>query len=717
MSILACCLAILFIALSAIIYIKNIGIASHRHPDPKSFIFLLMTDLIILFFLIIVISKIKISEKWGGVLIFGKSKLQAKIIARFCAVAIIPTLIITTFSSLFFNYGVQSWFNEKINTAFKESVEISHAYIQDHISLIQSDASGIAYNLNNLHEVLSNENDHFNNYLSKIFEDRSLIEAVVFEINPLKIIAQAQDSVTLNLQALPDQALLQAKDKIVVIREDNKVQALIKLKNFPQETYLLVARFINPSVVLHEKKIKQSYNDYKVLKNNIYSMQWQFLISFLIVSLIIVIAAIWSGVVFTSKIVSPILNLVKATEKIKQGDYNIDIKNITTDDEISVLVSAFNKMTSQLSIQRQNLIDANKEIDTKRHFSETILSNISAGVIALDVNKNITMINPQALLILDLKKSDVYGNNISDYVAEFKELIVRLDETNDKTFSTQLTLIRKTKTIMLFIRVTNEFFNKKILGCVITFEDITELVLAQRSAAWSDIARRIAHEIKNPLTPIHLAAQRLNKKYKHQVTDGVMFSKYTDTIVKHVNQVGKIVEEFIYFARMPSPIFSYHNLCTIIQDVVFARECQDNKILYKFNHPANEVLIRCDNEQITQVLTNLIKNAEEAILTSYEPIIDPLIYVSLKISDDFITINIVDNGPGISGDLFSRITEPYVTNKTTGTGLGLAIVKKIIDDHDANIEFVNQESGGTKISINLKKNNEKKEKNEILDER
>jgi two-component system nitrogen regulation sensor histidine kinase NtrY len=356
-------------------------------------------------------------------------------------------------------------------------------------------------------------------------------------------------------------------------------------------------------------------------------------------------------------------------------------------------------MTEKLSYQRHELIEANRQIDAKRHFSETIIAGVSAGIIALNLDRKITMINRTATNLLCVEENEILDHDFTDFCSEMEELRMQAENTPDYPAQGEIQIVRRGRKFILLVRCVAEQIDNAVRGYLITFDDVTALLAAQRSAAWADIARRIAHEIKNPLTPIRLAAERLKRKYSKEVGDEETFNKYATTIVRHVSDIGKIVEEFVQFARMPAPVFSDNNLGEMINNVIFSRQCIGTSIAYYFEDLSEPVIINCDPSQIEQVLLNLFKNAEESI--ELKSVLVGMINIKLYVKNKYAVISITDNGVGVPPELLDRITEPYVTNKVKGTGLGLAIVKKIIDDHGGVIQFSNLDSGGAHVKIFL----------------
>ena len=343
-------------------------------------------------------------------------------------------------------------------------------------------------------------------------------------------------------------------------------------------------------------------------------------------------------------------------------------------------------MAGQLQQQRNQLIESNEQIDARRRFSEAVLAGVSAGVIALNQEKIVDLSNRSARQLLGLKREVLEGLPLADVLPEFLPLVLEAEKFPEKEFRREVSLQRETHKLTLLVRVVME------QGYIITFDDITELQKAQRTAAWSDVARRIAHEIKNPLTPIQLAAERLKRKYlKEIVTEPETFVRYTDTIMRHVGDIGRMVEEFVQFARMPAPNFQPHNLTTLIEDALFTQGYATPNITLSFVPPSQPVMLTCDHGQITQVLTNLLKNAAESLETRLKtnPDVPPAIVVSLAQEPQHIILEIRDNGLGFPPELMDRLTEPYVTTRPKGAGLGLAIVKKVLDDHNARLVLSN----------------------------
>ncbi len=696
--------------------------------NPKTIITLIITDLVLFIVLLTLVMR-KIFRLWHK----GKNqsgRLQNKIILMFCLVAGIPTIVVTVFSTIFFNFGIQSWFDQRVGTAINESVVVAESYFRVQLKLIESDATIMAQDLNYLTQDKNRINpEQLSLYLNKQADDRTLVEAIIFQLNPNKVIAQSRYNFSLP-STLSQGALEEAKNHIVVIAadNDNKIRSLIKLDSLPN-CYLLVGRVVDTKVLDHMINTKGAASEYERLRGQISNLQIQFLIIFIVVSLLLLFTAIWLGLTLSSALIKPLNNLMSATAQITEGNFavNLNVKS-NSNDEISVLTRAFNSMTLELKNQREKLIQANHETQAKHHFSEMVLSGVSAGIVALDPYYKISAINPTALNILSLdKESNLINQDFSILCPEIANLLPHIQEFIGHEMKKEIIINRGDRNSILVVRILTEKFLGKTEGYIITFDDVTTLVLAQRSAAWSDVARKVAHEIKNPLTPIHLAAERLKRKYLHEISDTKNFEKYLEIIIKHVKDIGTMVDEFVQFARMPAPEFANVNLAQIVRDAIFSRKCLDKQINYISQIETDPAFIMCDSRQISQVLLNLFKNSEEAI--EHNPaIVQGKIIVSLnrqkrentdnytnkaedsknfekigfKKINEVIELSITDNGGGFPSELFDRLTEPYITSKSTGTGLGLAIVKKILDDHKAEISFANNHLQGATIKLTFK---------------
>jgi two-component system nitrogen regulation sensor histidine kinase NtrY len=698
-------------------------------PDPGQVLPLVLLTLAMLLMLATIVAR-KIIKLWGGIRTGSLgSRLQRRVVWVFCIVTIIPTLIVSVSSTLFFNLGIQSWFNQRISTALSESVAVAEAYLDEHKDLIRADAIAMAADLNRDLGLAYSSPSAFNKAVATQAALRSLTEALVIQGN--RIIARSGFTFALAFERLSEDTLGSANhgEVVVSLEDPDKVRAIIKLD--APDTYLLIGRQVDSRVLAHMDNAHGGVAEYKRLKSNINRMQIEFSIVFIVLALLLLLAAMLTGLYFASRLLVPIGHMINAAERVRAGDYSVRLREGPKDDEIGTLTRAFNRMTTDLKQQREELFEVNRRADARRRFTEAVLAGVSAGVLALDKQKRITLANPTAQQLLELpslqdsgfgiqdsgKGTSLVANPesrilkpeslplITDLLPSLKDFIEELDKRHTPTVQGDVTIQRDTKTRTLHIRVTAETLNNEIEGYIVTFDDITELQQAQRSVAWADVARRVAHEIKNPLTPIQLSAERLKKKYLPQVSsDPDTFNRYIETITRHVKDIGRMVEEFVSFARLPAPQFRQEDMAGIVKKIVFSEQVAHPDIHYESSLPDAPAPVRCDEGQISQVFTNLLKNAAEAIEGARANNPEGLaphaeIQVSLTAQNDQCTVTIRDNGPGFPPDKIGKLLEPYFTTRAKGTGLGLAIVKKILDDHKASLTLDNRPEGGAQVTI------------------
>jgi len=674
-------------------------------PDPKVVVDFILIDLVFLLGLATIVS-IKVVKLWlerlkGGA---GGSRLQTRIILMFSLVSIIPTIIVASFSALFFNFGIQTWFNERVSNALEESVAVAESYLSEHKEAIRGDVLAMANDLTREAYMANADPLEFEQLVSGQAAIRSLTEAIVFKRHG-SIVARSNLSFSLlfDLDKITDEDYRLADSGEVVIitpGSDERVRALVKLDNF-FDTYLLVGRLVDSRVINHIESTRGSVNEYTRLKNSISRLQIKFSFVFIGVALLLLLAAVWFGMVIAGELVKPIASLVRATGRIKEGDLSARVDEGPENDEIGTLGRAFNSMADQLEKQRSQLIEVNRQIDARRRFSEVVLSGVSAGVVALDADSRANLFNASALELLSQTPFGMQGVHYTEFFPEIEEMLGEA-EKQKATVQKEINIVRGEKKSTLLVRIAVQMFADRIEGCVITFDDITELKSAERSRAWSDVARRIAHEIKNPLTPIHLSAERLKKKYSDQITSGKEnYIKYVDTIIAHVGDIGRMVEEFAEFARMPAPVMVDADICVIARDAVFSQKSANPNINYEIATAGVPVIVNCDPGQIGQVFSNILKNAAEGIETrkilNPDWSEEPSIKIKITKEKDCV-VEISDNGNGLPPELIDRLTEPYITTREKGTGLGLAIVKKIMSDHQGKLILKNI-NNGTCVSL------------------
>ncbi|MHA1537544.1 MAG: ATP-binding protein [Alphaproteobacteria bacterium] len=674
-------------------------------PDPDTVLVLLNLDLVLMLLLGALIARrvvrLWVARRQG----LAGSRLHARLVLLFSLVAVTPAILVAVFSALFFNFGIQAWFSERVSTALKESLAVTDSYLREHQQAIRADTLSMASALNRDAPLMLRSSIVFKRLVARQAALRSLPEAIVFDGSGT-VLATSGLSLALQLEPVPEWALRRAKKGEVAVMAktgDKRVRALVRLDQF-FDTYLYVSRFIDPTVLGHVARTREAVGIYKKLEGQQSILQISFFLLFALVSLLLLLAAVWVGLLFANQLMTPIGALIAAADRIRSGDLSTRVVESKQDVDIGGLGRAFNRMTARLERNRRELVEANRQIDARRKFTETVLAGVSAGVIGLDAEGRINLPNRTASEFLSTNLDKRIGKPLGRIVPEMADLVAEARKSSDSRKQSELLIARSGITRTLLVRIASEYIEGKLIGYVVTFDDITELQNAQRTAAWADVARRIAHEIKNPLTPIQLSAERLKRKYLKEIkSDPEIFEICTDTIVRQVSDIGRMVDEFSSFARMPAPVFLEADLSEVCRQAVFLQRSAHPSIKFSISAPKKAVVLRCDGQQLSQAVTNLLKNAADSVLDRWPDNgqKSPLGRISLKLSQsgEQTIIEIEDNGTGLPEGLQHRLTEPYVTTRKKGTGLGLAIVAKIMEDHKGRLEIEDRRRGGVRARL------------------
>ncbi len=619
------------------------------------------------------------------------SRLHIRLVLIFGALAMTPTVLMAVFSTLFFTFGVQAWFGDRVQTAVTESAAVAQAYLEEHQQAIRGDAIAVASDINAQWSRISISEPLLNSFLSQQAAFRGLTEAVIFRPDG-QVIAKAGYTFALAFEQIPFQSMAQAdvgQVAIVTGEESDRVRALVKLNSIPV-AYLYVGRFVDANVLARTQRTEEAVSEYIRLEEQRSELQFSLIALFSVVALLLLLVSIWFGLSLATRLAQPIIDLINAADRVRGGDLTVRVDEESSTDEVGYLNRAFNRMTNRLSEQQTALRETNAQLDERRRFTETVLEGVSAGVIGLDPQGHITLPNRSASLLLEQELGSFIGKALTDIAPDFAPLIEKMRHSTQKeiTQEIQTTLGGHRKTF--FVRISREQVDGTVDGYVVTFDDITALQSAQRKAAWADVARRIAHEIKNPLTPIQLSAERLKRRYLDKVRDDAgLFTQCTDTIIRHVGDIGKMVDEFSAFARMPTAVLRDADLKDLIREAAFLQRTAYPHINFDVNLPDEPCPISCDSRQIGQALTNVLKNAVESIDEragrQKNSEWHGQIQMSLAIEGTERVVKVIDNGIGLPNEEPDRLTEPYVTTRSKGTGLGLAIVKKILEDHGGSI--------------------------------
>ncbi len=671
---------------------------------------LLMLDGILLLLLSIVVAK-RVISLWlarhrGG----AGAGLQGRLVMLFALIAVTPALLVATFSYLFLNFGLEAWFNDRVSGALRESVGVTEAYLKEHRENIANQTYSVAYVLNQNAPVLVNNPWEFNRILTANATSRELPEAVVID-RLGNTLARSEFALSTVIEEIPAAAYEKAdKGEVTLLGSEkvDKVRAIIRLNRFV-DAYLLVERFVDPRVLQHISGIKQAFDEYNKLEATRSGVQISFVLIYMIAVIILLLAAIWIGMTVSAQLAEPVSNLIDAAEKVSKGDLSARVDATDAKDEIAVLSHAFNNMTGRIDSQQQGLIAANIELDERRHFTETVLSGVSSGVIGLDSEGRINLPNRAASELLEMNLDDLIGESLGEIVPELHDQLLLSSIRPERLQQSEITIRRASDHKTFLVRVAAERLDATVIGYVVTFDDVTELLSAQRKAAWADVARRIAHEIKNPLTPIQLSAERLNRKYLKEITsDKETFQRCTDTIIRQVADIGRMVDEFSSFARMPQPEIKMENLSELCRQIVFQERNRAIGFKYEIQLPDSDVTVPCDARQVSRVLTNVLKNAAESIegaRDNEDKDVEGRITLTLhdEASENYVSVVISDDGLGLPAAQRDRLTEPYVTTREKGTGLGLAIVKKIMEEHGGALDLTDRSPRGANVILRFPK--------------
>lgn len=696
-------LTVLVVAIAvgvATYFVVRAGAAPQRLLTPLKVALLLLLNLGPCVALIMLlgrrIAKSRVAKSGAG----GEGRLHIRLVALFSTIATVPTVLAVIFASVMFQYGVQFWLSDGVSNVLKNATTLAQeSYVQS-LSGWNANAVQAADDLaahwgadwlqTATPEAVLTKHDNFGytltNYLTLQLYNRQLSEGALFRVeanNQIQFLTRVDEYGSIEKQIDPVAVASVQRDKhSMVTVQGDRIRVIAPVPGV-DGLLLYVGRVTQAGDASADRQVKrfnEVVGEFRSLQSRARALQLQFNAALFIVALLIVGIAVWIALVVADRLVRPVGEMVAAARRVADGDLTARVPDPRTDDEVATLANAFNRMTFRLQEQTGAL-------ESRRALIEAVMSGVSAGVISVDGGGTIRLLNASAVAQLKLDEAEAVGSQLVAVAPELAELL----EGGPRESIVQLTTGGEPRTLAVRITADED-------GRVLTFDDITQQLLDQRRAAWSDVARRIAHEIKNPLTPIQLAAERLQRRYGKTIDekDGV-FAQLTDTIVRQVGDLRRMVDEFSSFARMPKPVFHPESLIDLTRQAVFLHEVAHSDITFRLDTPEAAPLV-CDRRQIGQALTNIIKNAVEAIEARGEDAPPGEINVTLDHGERLMTATIADNGIGLPLER-DRIVEPYMTTRARGTGLGLAIVKKIIEEHCGTIAFADRPGGGTVVTI------------------
>jgi two-component system, NtrC family, nitrogen regulation sensor histidine kinase NtrY len=618
------------------------------------------------------------------------SRLHVQIVGLFAVIAAVPTVLVAVVASTTLDRGLDRFFSTRTRAMIEQSLIVADAYVSDHAQIIRAEILSMAFDLARAKPLFDQDREQFRQLLTAQAKGRGLSAAII--IRPDGSEVERADVTMAKPIVLPSPQLLShitdAEPQVALIPQGDHVAAAIKLHGY-DDLYLYVAQMLDPRVVQQLTATQESIGEYANLEARRLGIQIAFALMFAVIALIVLLSSAWIGLDFANRLVAPIRRLIGAAGVVSTGNLNVQVPVYKSEGDLAQLGQTFNKMTQELRTQHEDIVRARDLIDSRRRFTEAVLSGASAGVIGLNAEGRITILNRSAERLLGRAESEALGRPLREIAPELADIFADARKSNQRLIQRQLALTREGQERNFSVRVTSEQAAESEHGYVITIDDITELVLAQRSSAWADIARRIAHEIKNPLTPIQLSAERLRRKYGKLIgEDTAVFEQCTDTIVRQVDDIKRMVDEFSRFARMPKAVITDEDVADTVRQVVFLLRVGHPDIDFEVGLEAETMPARFDRRLISQGLTNIIKNATEAIgAVPPAELGRGRISVTAKREGNEAVIDVIDNGIGLPKENRARLLEPYVTTREKGTGLGLAIVGRILEEHGGRIEL------------------------------
>ena len=618
------------------------------------------------------------------------SRLHVQIVGLFAVIAAVPTVLVSVVASTTLDRGLDRFFSTRTRAMIEQSMIVANAYVTEHAEAIRGDLLAMAYDLGRAKSIFDSDRDQFQKIISAQAAGRGLSAAIL--LNPDGSAVDKAAATVDKKVVLPTPDLLaevnETEPRVALIPEDNHLAAVVKLRGY-DGMYLYGARMLDPRVVAQLRATQESVGEFANLEARRLGIQIAFGLMFAIIALIVLLSSAWIGLDFANRLVAPIRRLIGAANVVSTGNLDIQVPVRRSEGDLARLGETFNKMTQELRTQHEDIVRASDLIDSRRRFTEAVLAGASAGVIGVNADGRISILNRSAERLTGRSEVEVLGLPLAQVAPELAEIFEAARTGNQRLVQRQLAVTRDGQERNYSVRVTSEQATEAEHGYVITIDDITELVAAQRSSAWADIARRIAHEIKNPLTPIQLSAERLRRKYGKTISDDrAVFEQCTETIVRQVDDIKRMVDEFSRFARMPKAVLADEDVADTVRQAVFLLRVAHPDIDIDVELEAETMPARFDRRLISQALTNIIKNATEAISAVPPAALGRgRIAVRAQHEGKDVVIDVIDNGIGLPKENRARLLEPYVTTREKGTGLGLAIVGRILEEHGGRLEL------------------------------
>lgn len=650
------------------------------------------------------------------------ARLHLRLLGLFSLIAAVPAVLVAVVATLTLDRGLDRWFSERTQSMVDFSLVVARAYLDEYRTVLNGELTALATELDRSRSLFDFDTDRFTEHMSNLAALRGIPYMSLVGEDGIEILrAETRFS---DGYRQPDPSMIArvtGNDPVLIPPGNtNQLAGLIRLPEFG-DRYLFIARAVDPRVVQYVLVTEQNAVEFEQLQDRRFGVQLSFGFMFLGLALIMLLCAMWIAINFADRLVVPVRRLMMAAQQISSGNLYVQVPVRREEGDLAVLGQTFNRMTNDLRSQRNELLDARDQIDARRRFSEAVLAGVSAGVIGVDRTMRITLVNRSAAELLGTDQDSLLGRSVAAAMPEFSSVLPsNLEGLSGRRVPREVRIERGDQQRILTVATTVEQADDgTVRGAVMTFDDVSDLVAAQRSSAWADIARRIAHEIKNPLTPIQLSAERLKRRYGRKLTeDTEVFEQCTDTIIRQVADIGRMVDEFSSFARMPKPEFSQGDLAVVIRDTVFLMTNGYGSIRFDVALPEGGLPMSLDSRLMGQVFTNLLKNAAEGVEAktgadavqslrldedvvgggSTSPAQFGSVHVEAWYSDESVIIDIADTGIGFPKAGRAKLLEPYMTTREKGTGLGLAIVRRIVEDHGGTMRLLDGEQARTPTS-------------------
>lgn len=620
------------------------------------------------------------------------ARLHVRIVALFSVIAAVPAILMAILATFTLDKGLDRWFEDRTRRIIDNALVVAQAYLQEHVQVLRAHLIAMANDVDRAETVYNNEPSRFDSFFSAQASLRGLQAAYILNSDGTvitRIVFDPKADILLPPKSVFPKAAASNAPVMIAPGKTNQVGGVMKLAAY-DDFYLFVTRAMDPRVVDYLRLADDGAKSYRVLEKSRFGVQVAFALVYLGVALILLLSAIWIGFGFANRLVAPIRTLISAADEVSKGNLAVKVETHKSGGDLANLGATFNKMTGQLLGQRDALLAANEQIDRRRRFNEAVLSGVSTGVIGIDEEGRIMLVNRSAQTLLGVDEIAILNIPLEDVIPQLgKEISKTIHEDSGRSHETQIEMALGGRQRTLNVRITSELSTRREHGYVVTIDDITDLVSAQRNSAWADVARRIAHEIKNPLTPIQLSAERIRRRYGKKVEeDRGVFDQCIDTIIRQVGDIGQMVDEFSSFARMRKPSKADADIRNSVREAAFMQTVGNPDIKITTDLPEDPLRATFDVRLIGQALTNVIKNAAEAIEgRTGDDLPEGRIHVKLEDAGEQVVISVTDNGVGLPEENRQRLLEPYMTTREKGTGLGLAIVRKILEDHGGTIEL------------------------------